>query len=82
MKKLSAFAVLSLVFLTLVCGCSNEESVEPKVNSGGLDSEYVGDPNPVLPEPFKQTEVEKQLLEDIKKKNEGTTFEGDGLAGH
>lgn len=83
MKKSFICAFVSLVVLALVGGCSNEDaSNKSLVNSGSVSTEYVGDPNPVLVEDFKQSEVEKQLLENILEKIEGTTFEVEGLSGH
>lgn len=84
MRKTLIISAFSVLILALVGGCSNEHSDAPtsEVNSGSLNTEYVGDPHPVLVEDFKQSEVEAQLLEEIRKKNEDTTFEGDGLAGH
>lgn len=68
MKKWLMSAICVMTIFSILSGCSGEkDDKQTTVNSGQVDQEYMGDPNPVLEETYKQSETEKNILETVKK---------------
>ena len=86
MKRMLAFTICSIVILSMVSGCAEEKqsSDQSAVNSGSLNEKYVGDPNVVITEEYKQTTGEAKSQEELLKalEEEANSFEGGGLSGH
>ena len=55
--------------LAALTGCSNEKNAieSSKVNSGEIDKNYVGDPNPELKEEYFQSSEESKIQDAVKK---------------
>lgn len=86
MKRILAYSICFVALLSSISGCSGakQETVQPTVNSGSLNEDYVGDPNADVVEDYMQTTEEEQLQANIIKEIEegGSTFNGGGLSGH
>lgn len=86
MKRMLAYTMCAVGILSIVSGCTGEKQSldQPAVNSGSLNEEYVGDPNPVIKEEYKQTSAEAKAQEELLKtlEEEGSSFDGGGLSGH
>lgn len=66
MKRFLTLLLCAGSLLVLVVGCTGVESSDtPKANSGVIDENYVGDPDPFLAENFKQTPKEAEALEKL-----------------
>lgn len=85
MKRMLKISVCVIGILTLISGCSSENQTEmPMVNSGVVDEQYVGDPNPKLLNEYYQTNEEAKSQKDLEKaiEEDKSSFEGGGLSGH
>ncbi|MFN7253228.1 MAG: hypothetical protein ACK4M9_21010 [Anaerobacillus sp.] len=85
MKRILTILVCAFGILTIISGCSSDsQSEKPIVNSGVVDEQYVGDPNPKLVNEYFQTSEEAEAQEEIVKaiEEEKASFEGGGLSGH
>lgn len=72
MKRILVTAMCLVAFLVIVTGCSSEtkSNVNPAVDNGSTDEAYIGDPNPVKEENYKQTVEEAKTLEALKQQIE------------
>lgn len=85
MLKKKFITICFAAILILVAGCSaNDGTVDSPVNSGPVDTEYVGDANVQLEEIYKQTTEEEQLQAEVLKKiEEGeSVIDGIDMGGH
>lgn len=79
MKRLSLLFLALVSVLLFAVGCSGEQSSDvPKVNSGVVDENYAGDPDPVLVENYKQTEAEAKALEELIEQIDEEELLGEG----
>ncbi|WP_019241127.1 MULTISPECIES: hypothetical protein [Bacillus] len=72
MKRMITYMMCLIASFAILTGCSEESNsnVNPAVDNGSVDDNYIGDPNPVLEENYKQTPAEAKQLEDLKKQIE------------
>lgn len=72
MKRILVTAMCLVAFLVIVTGCSSEtkSNVNPAVDNGTTDESYIGEPNPVKEENYKQTSDEAKKLEELKQQIE------------
>ncbi|WP_042349785.1 hypothetical protein [Bacillus massiliigorillae] len=85
MKRWLVFALCAISIFSILSGCSGDkESKQSIVNSGKVDKEYIGEPNPVLEEKFKQSEAEQKIQENVKKElsENKDELDGGGLSVH
>ncbi len=84
-RRMLSVSLCVIGLLTILSGCTGENQQEnPAVNSGVVDEEYVGDPNPKLVNEYLQTDEEAKVQEEIVEaiKEGELLFEGGGLSGH
>lgn len=68
MKKLLVSVFCIITIFSVLSGCSGEkEEKQSTVNSGNVDNEYIGNPNPITEEKYKQSDAEKNIQETVKK---------------
>lgn len=82
MKRALSVTIFTIGCIAFLSGCSANQSLnQPAANSGVVDKDYNGDPNPVLKEEYKQTPAEAKALEDLMKAIEEELFESGGISG-
>jgi hypothetical protein len=85
MKRILIYMTCVISVFSILSGCSGTaKSVQPAANSGVVDKEYVGNPNPELKNVYKQTTEEAKAQADLVKaiEEEKASFKGGGLSGH
>ena len=70
MKKFTLVISLMLVLVIMLTGCGAQSSGDKtRVESGSINTEYAGDPSPVVLKDYKITEQSKQELMAIPVKS-------------
>lgn len=86
MKRKGLLFMSALMLLGAMTACSSESDepkVNPDVNNGVIDENYVGDPAPVLEENYVQSPTEEKIQQEVldKLKDQDETNEGPSIHG-